>query len=163
MISVLIGTKYCRQELYPRDEFRGAWKQATDILRRYRTSSGLVEIPFRFLDHVGRRYFDSPKDSEPAASLTEDHGQNRANPLGSSSAIEPGPEVYGSNAQVENGPTAGAAQPEVALDAILASVLWEPPWASKMDDKMLELFADPQEGWDLQWLDDLDVCMPSST
>ncbi|KAF4955777.1 hypothetical protein FGADI_4349 [Fusarium gaditjirri] len=159
MISVLIATKCCRQELYPRDEFREAWKQVTNILRRYRTSSDLVEIPFRFLEHTGRRYFESPAaEDEPARDSTST--QEEAQVQASSSFAKCGSGAFGSILHMEGESPAAAMQSESALESMLSPTSWEPPWMTKMDDRTFELLADPWEAWDLQWLDgfpDLDM------
>ena len=162
MISVLIATKCCRQELYPRDDFREAWKQVTNILRRYRTSSNLVEIPFRFLEHVGRQYFDGPSEQEATSAPSKDQVQVLS--LASSSVVESVYGSYGSTPHVGAESAVTVPPPERALDASLASTSWEPPWTSKMDDKTFELLADPWEAWDLQWLNGFpDLGMSNST
>ncbi|KAF5694893.1 C6 transcription factor [Fusarium globosum] len=159
MISVLIATKCCRQDLYPRDEFREAWKQVTNILRRYRTSSDLVEIPFRFLEHTGRRYFESPaaeNESAWGSTSTQEEAQAQA----SSSFTKCGSGAFGSIPHMEGESSAAAMQSESALESMLSPTSWEPPWITRMDDRTFELLADPWEAWDLQWLDgfpDLDM------
>lgn len=59
MITVLIAAKCCQNALYHDQDFSSTWKQGADILRNFRTSSEFVEIPFQFLENVGRQLFDS--------------------------------------------------------------------------------------------------------
>lgn len=139
MITVLIAAKCCQKALYHEQDFSQAWRQGTNILRNFRSSSEFVEIPFQFLENVGRQLFDEEGKHRKSYSTKYSKLDRRSNDQAASPA--------------ENGISRTPPRPVDELELQQATSSWGAPWATAMSEKTFQKLADPWEAWDLQWLE----------